>query len=83
MHWHMIPTIKAVCQPRIPASVGLSCNDGLHGGTASLVGGLRCKYTKFCWVGKHVQVRCYCETDKLPNPRPAQPKANPTQEKLD
>ena len=26
------------------------------------------RFTKFCWVGKHV--KCYCETDKLPNPRP-------------
>ena len=28
--------------------------------------------TKFCWVGKHVNI--FHETDELPNPRPTQPR---------
>ena len=35
----------------------------------------RLRYTKFCWIGKHVKY--YYETDELPNPWPTQ-----TQEKI-
>ena len=31
------------------------------------------RFTKFCWVGKHMKNTIY-ETDELPNPRPTQPK---------